>query len=69
MKIISWNVNGIKSTYQSGDLQELVKKNTQIFYAFKKLKLLKFQNLMDTIFTVFHVLKGQMYMVQLYIQN
>lgn len=25
MKIISWNVNGIKSTYQSGDLQNLVK--------------------------------------------
>ena len=69
MKIISWNVNGIKSTYGSGDLQELVKKKVRIFYVFKKSKQLKSLNLMDIHYIATHVLKGQMYMVQLFIQK
>ncbi len=38
MKIISWNVNGIKSTYQSGDLQELVKKESPDILCIQEIK-------------------------------
>ena len=38
MKIISWNVNGIKSTYQSGDLQELVKKENPDILCIQEIK-------------------------------
>ena len=38
MKIISWNVNGIKSTYGSGDLQELVKKESPDILCIQEIK-------------------------------
>ena len=38
MKIISWNVNGIKSTYQSGDLQELVKNENPDILCIQEIK-------------------------------
>ena len=38
MKIISWNVNGIKSTYQSGDLQGLVEKENPDILCIQEIK-------------------------------
>ena len=38
MKIISWNVNGIKSTYQSGDLQNLVKTESPDILCIQEIK-------------------------------
>ena len=38
MKIISWNVNGIKSAYKSGDLQELVKKESPDIICIQEIK-------------------------------
>ena len=38
MKIISWNVNGIKSAYQSGDLQELVKNENPDILCIQEIK-------------------------------
>ena len=38
MKIISWNVNGIKSVYQSGDLQELVKNESPDILCIQEIK-------------------------------
>lgn len=69
MKIISWNVNGIKSTYKSGNLEEVLKKKIQIFYVFKKLKLKKFQILMVILFLVILHLKLQIFMEQPFIQR
>ena len=38
MKIISWNVNGIKSAYQSGDLQKLVKNENPDILCIQEIK-------------------------------
>lgn len=38
MKIISWNVNGIKSAYKSGDLQELIKKENPDILCIQEIK-------------------------------
>ncbi len=38
MKIISWNVNGIKSVYKNGDLEELVKKESPDILCIQEIK-------------------------------
>ena len=38
MKIISWNVNGIKSTYKSGNLEELIKKENPDILCIQEIK-------------------------------
>ena len=38
MKIISWNVNGIKSTYESGNLEDLIKKEKPDILCIQEIK-------------------------------
>ena len=62
MKIISWNVNGIKSKFKSGNLEDLIKKENPDIYAFRKSKRKMFRKLMDIHFTVILHLKIQGFM-------
>ncbi len=45
MKIISWNVNGIKSTYKSGNLKELIKKESPDILCIQEIKTKEVPNL------------------------
>ena len=45
MKIISWNVNGIKSTYKSGNLKEVIKKENPDILCIQEIKTKEVPNL------------------------
>lgn len=45
MKIISWNVNGIKSTYKSGNLEEVIKKENPDILCIQEIKTKEVPNL------------------------